>query len=443
MKKENQIQNGIRKRITVTLILFVTWIIFTISGCVKQTYTNTPTRISSTSTITPSITVIATLSTTPSFERFQPTTISTSTSNTIDQQITMITAGYAHTCALEASGNVKCWGSNESGQLGDGTQNSSNSPVKVIDLHDAKSITAGLYFTCALTRSNNLKCWGNNQFGQLEDGTTINRNKPGNKVDLPQGIDAYDVGDNHACAVQLGSQDFYCWGNNASGQLGDISVTESTSPVNIRPLVANFGLPVDILSLATGGRHTCIIGRWQGGFIPDRVELICQGDNRYGQHGGSWTNGIYDISATPFNMNSVIATGDGTCANERDPFPFCWGKNNYGQMQLNALSAWPYEPVALGWNHSCGSSGPEGKASLYCWGWNYFGQIGDGTKITRRSITRVIEIKEQITSIAVGWAHTCVATKEGTVKCWGANESGQLGDGTDIDRYTPVAVISP
>jgi alpha-tubulin suppressor-like RCC1 family protein len=442
MIQDKQIHNGIRKRITVTLILFVPLIIFTISGCGKQTYTNSPTRITSTSTqtITPSITVIASLSTTPSSEGLQPTTISTSTSNTIDQRIIMITAGYAHTCALEASGRVKCWGSNEFGQLGDGTQKSSNYPVEVVDLNDAKSITAGLYFTCALTRSNNLKCWGNNQFGQLGDGTTINRNKPGIKVDLPQRIDAYDVGDYHACAIQLGSQDFYCWGNNASGQLGDISITESTSPVIIRPLT-KFGWPVDILSIATGGRHTCIIGRWQKGKIHDDLALICQGDNRYGQHGGSWNNGIFNYSLLTFNINSVIATGDGTCTKVKNYF--CWGKNNYGQMELAAPNAWSFEPVALGWNHSCGSSGPEGKASLYCWGWNYFGQIGDGTRITRRSITRVKEIKEQITSIAVGWAHTCVATKEGTVKCWGANESGQLGDGTDIDRYTPVAVISP
>jgi alpha-tubulin suppressor-like RCC1 family protein len=90
---------------------------------------------------------------------------------------------------------------------------------------------------------------------------------------------------------------------------------------------------------------------------------------------------------------------------------------------------------------ACGSSDTMSWAPMYCWGWNYFGQIGDGTWINRKSFTSVKGLSNRVNSIAVGWAHTCASLKEGTVKCWGANESGQLGDGTNIDKLTLVEVI--
>jgi alpha-tubulin suppressor-like RCC1 family protein len=106
-------------------------------------------------------------------------------------------------------------------------------------------------------------------------------------------------------------------------------------------------------------------------------------------------------------------------------------------VQVTGLTA-GVSDVEVGWNHTCAvvSGGV-----LDCWGWNYYGQLGDGTKITRSKPVRVLWLTDGIRDVALGWAHTCVATDLGAVKCWGENNFGQLGDGTQSDSGIPLAVV--
>jgi len=144
-----------------------------------------------------------------------------------------ISAGYYHTCALLNTGAVKCWGLNTYGELGDGTTTTSSTPVNVSTLSSGVSaISAGGYQTCALLSTGAVKCWGQNTYGQLGDGSTTQRTSPVDVSGLTSGVTTISAGYLHSCAV-LSTGVIKCWGANSSGQLGDASTTQRTSPVDV------------------------------------------------------------------------------------------------------------------------------------------------------------------------------------------------------------------
>lgn len=365
-------------------------------------------------------------------QRLQPVNVSGLTSG-----VTALAAGNNHTCAV-VNGGVKCWGNNQSGQLGNNSFINSSTPVDVAGLTSGVStqptaLTAGANHTCALTTTGGVKCWGENGSGQLGDNSTINRSSPVDVVGLSSGITALAAGTSHSCAL-TNTGGIKCWGNNGGGRLGNNTTDSSRVPVDV---VFNPGDTAT--ALAAGSDHTCAV--INGG-------VKCWGDNRVGQLGNdSTTNSPIPVPVA--NMTSgatvVVAGFRYTCA-LTDNGVRCWGLNNRGQLGngqttnstvpvlVQNLSS-GVDRLAAGTSHTCALTTNGG---MQCWGANNSGQLGDGS-LARLEPVNVEGLSTGVTALATGTEHNC-AIIDGGVKCWGYNNRGQLGNDTTTSSATPVAV---
>jgi alpha-tubulin suppressor-like RCC1 family protein len=368
----------------------------------------------------------------------------TTTDRTTPVDVSGLTSGVAaiatggdHTCALTTGGGVKCWGYNLYGQLGDGTWTQRTTPVDVSGLTSGvAAIVAGYYHTCALTTGGGVKCWGYNLYGQLGNGATTNRNTPVDVVGLSSGVAAIAAGGYHTCALTTGGG-VKCWGRNSSGQLGDGTTTNRTTPVDV------VGLSSGVAAIAAGYYHTCALTAGGG--------VKCWGDNTCGQLG----NGKFgyrpipaDVSGLTSGVDAMAAGESHTCALTAGGGVKCWGRNNNGQLgdgtttdrttpvDVSGLTG-EVADIAAGGSHTCALTAGGG---VKCWGANGSGQLGDGTTTSRTTPVDVSGLTSGVAAIAAGGSHTCALTVGGGVKCWGYNYHGQLGDGTTTNRNTPVDV---
>jgi len=297
-----------------------------------------------------------------------------------------IAAGGHHTCALTSGGAVKCWGANFAGQLGNGTTTDSRTPVDVSGLASGvTAVAAGSSHTCALTSGGGIRCWGANFAGQLGNGTTTDSRTPVDVSGLASGVSAVEVGEYHTCAVTIGGG-IKCWGRNFEGQLGNGTTTDSRTPVDVS------GLASGVSAIAARLEHTCAL-TGDGG-------IKCWGRNGSGQLG----NGTTTFSSAPVDVSGLAG----------------------------GVSA-----IAAGTFHTCARTSGGG---IKCWGYNQYGQLGNGTTTDSGVPVDVSNFASGVSSIVVGAFHACAITTGGGVKCWGANYAGQLGDGTVTDSGTPVDV---
>ena len=306
-----------------------------------------------------------------------------------------VSAGTVHTCAILDNGDLKCWGHDGYGQLGDGGSNTNlNAPSStVIDLgsgRTAVAVDAGYYHTCAILDNGDLKCWGWDNNGQLGDGgSNTNLNAPSSTaIDLGTGRTAVAVaaGDYHTCAI-LDNGEAKCWGRDQGGQLGDGgSNTNLNAPSST---AIDLGTGRTAVAVAAGGSNTCA--------ILDNGNLKCWGWDLYGQlgDGGSNTNLLAPSS-------TAIDLGSGRTA----------------------------VAMSIGTSHTCAILD---NGNLKCWGWDNNGQLGDGggyTNLNAPSSTAIdLGTGRTAVAVATGDFHTCAILDNGEAKCWGRDYDGQLGDG--------------
>lgn len=359
------------------------------------------------------------------------------TPNTPAAIATQITAGSTHTCALTAAGGVMCWGYNGFGELGDGTGTNSVVPVDVVGLAAVATATAGAEHNCVLTSTDGVACWGWNLYGQVGDGGSADRLSPVEVVGLGSGMAAVAAGGYHACAVTA-SGGVKCWGENSRGQLGDGSTTGSSTPVDVA------GLGIDVVAVAAGEFHTCALTVAGG--------VKCWGKNDTGQLGNGGTassTAPVDVTGLSSGVAAVSAGNTHTCALTTMGGVKCWGFDFYGQLGDggSATSPVPVDVaglgsgvigVELGRYHTCAVTAA---GSALCWGYNFNGELGDGSGMNSSLPVGVAGLDSGVAAISAGGYHSCAMTTSGGVLCWGSNTSGQLGSGDTQSCGKPRVVV--
>jgi alpha-tubulin suppressor-like RCC1 family protein len=349
--------------------------------------------------------------------------------------VVQLAPGGVQTCILLNDGSARCWGLNSDGELGDGTTTASRTPVLVQSMTDGIQLAGGYAHNCALHGTKAVSCWGD--WSQRE--TSVGQLSGAVEISAGSGF--------HSCA-RLADGTVTCWGSiyYASDIIYGTPIVYSTS--SLIPNVA------DSVELSSGYEHSC--ARLADG------TLRCWGWNGVGQLG----DGTINNQTTAVTVQGVAgavgvaAGGLHTCAQLGDGTVACWGDYSFGQLgdvsaYLEAISLSedagvpPGLPpvlvagisdtvkVVAGRFHSCALLG---NGTVKCWGANSKGQLGNGTTTDSASPVTVQSLSNGV-EVRAGAYHTCARLADDTVKCWGANSFGQLGDGTTNDSPVPVTVV--
>lgn len=307
-------------------------------------------------------------------------------------QATLFSATERHTCAVSVDRGVYCWGSNEAGQLGTGsTGGIVDAPVR-ITAASLVQVSVGGAHSCGLDGAGVAYCWGGNRFGALGNGTTQPSEAPA-PVDTELRFKSIGAGNQITCALTKDGA-AYCWGANGVGALGT-EVTESCalpngslSPCSTRPV-------------AVSGGHV-----------------------------------FADLQVGLFNA----------CGLDSGGAAHCWGNNSFGQLGVGTVgpsrNAAPravaggltFAEISVGAAHMCGLSSA---GAAYCWGYNAYGQLGNGTFARATTPTAVQTGGRIFTSLVAGdgntiFGHSCASEPDGSLYCWGANSDGQLGVAAEL-----------
>ncbi len=369
------------------------------------------------------------------------------------------------------SGGVKCWGSNEQGQLGVdqnvGTVTPNEVPVNVQALDSTSGViqvTGGLYHNCALLRTGAVKCWGVNEHGQLgsktNSGTNATNTVPLSVQTIGSGSGVLEItaGHRHTCAL-FSNGGIKCWGSNQWGQLGVQANSGTITPNNVPLDVDGLGAGSGVIQVIAGDNHTCA--------LLSTGAVKCWGWNRWGQLGSTINNGGGNFNPNPSpidvatlgpgsDVTKLTAGNENTCALLSNGAIKCWGLNHRGQLgnvtnsgiatanpsplNVQMITSGSGATQIITASHTCAAFNNSG---MKCWGLNLYGQIGQiansGTNAANDvpGDVQTLNANKGVIQIAAGKEHACALLNTGAVKCFGHNVYGQIGANANIGTNTP------
>lgn len=358
----------------------------------------------------------------------------------VPAQAVLLAGGTAHALAVdgENGGKVLAWGDNSSGQLGNGGTENATYPVEVFGLANAVGVAAGEGFSLALDSYGYVWAWGKNDLGQLGDTTTSNRNTPV-RVSRLNGVVQIAAGKNFALAVKNDGS-VWAWGSNAKGQLG-LEVSDSAkfraTPVQVS------GTGFEKLQKVAAGSDFCLALKVDG-------SVWAWGANDNGQLGLGNTVASIQPQRVALPAEAIIteiAARNHALALQNNGTVWAWGKNDMGQLgddtttqrtaPVQVVDISEVKSIAVGttWSLALRSDG-----SVWTWGDNEKGQLLDKTKTQRHFPVKAQGLAD-IVALVAGPAFAVVGKYVGDILAWGANSGGQLGSGDIKDNYTAAAAV--
>jgi len=352
------------------------------------------------------------------------------TTDETDVTWTMVSAGLRTTFAIRYDGSLWAWGTNSSGQLGDGSTRNRRRPVKIMD--DVIYVSAGAMYTMAIRTDGSLWAWGQNHRGQLGDGTTTERRTP---VKIMDDVIAVSAGSLHTIAITSDGS-LWTWGligERYQGQHTPIKILEDTV-------------------IASAGRNHAMAIKSDG-------SLWAWGSNSSGQLGDGTTDAQHEPVKVMDDVAYVSAGCLHTMAIRTDGSLWAWGRGGVlGTTFIEITHPTPMQPtpikimddviaVSAGFDSTMAV---RSDGSLWAWGVNSTGQLGNGTSDS--GVTNVvinpIKILDDVSSVSMGgigefsahYSHTVAIRTDGSLWAWGNNANGQLGDSSTRNRLYPTRI---
>ena len=352
-------------------------------------------------------------------------------------QAQRLAAGYRHTLSIHADGTLWAWGANSYGQLGIGNTTPQNSPVQVGTATDWQSVQAGYFSTLALKTDGTLWAWGRNLDGQLGQGTTTGQQNQPVQVGTATTWASIGVGDYHALAIKADGT-LWAWGRNLNGQLGlGNTNTAVSTPTQVgtaawRAVSAGAGYT---LALKADGT----LWSWGG-----------NGNAQLGNGSTSITNQPTPAQVgTAATWQSISAGALHALALQADGTLWAWGNNGYGQLgtataqfnqptpiQVGTATTW--RGLSAGYSHS---AAVRQDGSLWTWGDNSYGQLGDGTT-TQQNVPVQVATEASWQTVRAGQYYTTALRQDNSYWAWGYHSYGQLGNGRSA-QLVPYQLPEP
>lgn len=347
-------------------------------------------------------------------------------------RVITLAAGRNHSLAVTSDGRVWAWGDNGSGQLGTGIAGTSSTPTPVAGLGGVMAVKGGANHSLALRVDGTVWTWGRNNSGQLGTGTTVDSPAPTRVTGLPRAV-AIAAGAEFSVALARDGT-VWAWGSNQFRELGGTAPAASEIPRQVSGIQ-------DLVDIQSGGAHTL-------GLKADGTVWV------WGSPVGPAGEPSGPVLASGLSrVVAVAAGGDSSLALSEDIDVVGWGSSNYGQVGEVAVARnrtpvavsglGGAQAVAAGSEHSLALRKDAG--SLWAWGSNAHGQLGVVTTHSGVSTPLMVSAATVVVAIAAGANHNVALREDGSVLTWGNSVSGQLGDGVAgyyLTRATPMLVTS-